>query len=130
MEMKDDRLALAETIEHAAKTGLLDKWYPAAIDSLHGGFLSSFTFDFKPTGDQDKMIVTQARHVWTTARAAMAYPDRDYFLKASAHGVKFLREKMWDHTYGGFHQFVDRAGNVIANGEEQKTAYGNAFGIY
>ncbi len=129
-EVKQERLALAETIEHSARTVLLDKWYPASIDSVHGGFLSTFTFDFKPTGDQNKMIVTQARHVWTTARAAMAYPEEDYFIKASAQGVAFLRGKMWDGEYGGFHQLVDRAGNVIANGEEQKTAYGNAFGIY
>src|SRR5690606_24653892 len=59
-----------------------------------------------------------------------AYPEDDYFIKASAQGVAFLRDKMWDSEYGGFHQLVDRAGNVIANGEELKTAYGNAFGIY
>jgi mannobiose 2-epimerase len=129
-EVSPERLLLADAIEHSARTGLLDKWYPSAVDSVHGGFLSTFTFDFKPTGDQNKMIVSQARHVWTTAKAAMAYPEQDYFLKASAHGVEFLKNVMWDKTYGGFHQLVTRDGNVIAEGEEQKTAYGNAFGIF
>jgi mannobiose 2-epimerase len=129
-EVNPERVALADAIEHSAQTQLLDKWYPHSIDTVHGGFLSTFTFDFKPTGDQNKMIVSQARHVWTTARAAMAYPDRDYYLKASAHGARFLKDVMWDKTYGGFHQLVSRQGEVIAEGEEQKTAYGNAFGIY
>ena len=129
-EVNQERLALADEIEHSAQTELLDKWYPAAIDSTHGGFLSAFTFDFKPAENQNKMIVSQARHVWTTARAAMAYPERDYYLKASAHGAAFLRDVMWDKTYGGFHTLVDRQGNVISSAGEQKTAYGNAFGIY
>jgi mannobiose 2-epimerase len=54
---------------------LLKPWYPAATDTLYGGFLSSFTYDFKPQGNQDKMIVTQARHVWSNARAAELYPE-------------------------------------------------------
>lgn len=129
-EVSTERAQLADVIEHSAQTGLLDMWYPNAVDSLHGGFLTAFTFDFKPADNQNKMIVTQSRHVWTTAKAAMAYPERDHFLKASAHGVEFLKNVMWDKTYGGFHQLVDRQGNVIAEGESQKTAYGNAFGIY
>lgn len=129
-EVNQERLTMAEEIEHSAKSGLLDKWYPHAMDTLHGGFLSAFTFDFKPAENQNKMIVSQARHVWTTAKAAMAYPDQSYFLKASAHGAKFLKDVMWDEIYGGFHTLVDRQGNVISGPNEEKTAYGNAFGIY
>jgi len=129
-EVSQQRLQLADEIEHSARTALLDKWYPYAVDSLHGGFLSNFTFDFKPTGDQDKMIVSQSRHVWTTAKAAMTYPDVTHYLDASAHGAKFLREVMWDTVYGGFYQLVDRQGKVLPGNDAQKTAYGNAFGIY
>src|SRR5687768_6310352 len=129
-EVTQDRLELADQIEHSIRTELLNKWYPHAIDTIHGGFLSTFTYDFKPTGDQNKMIVSQARHVWTTAKAAMAYPDVNYFLDASAHGAKFLADVMWDKTYGGFHTLVDRRGNVLSAPDEEKTAYGNAFGIY
>src|SRR5688500_3788286 len=129
-EQSDERAIFANDIEKAITKGLLNKWYPAAMDKEMGGFLSTFTFDFKPTGEQDKMIVSQARHVWTTARAAMAYPNIDYYLKASTHGVNFLMNFMWDENYGGFHTLVDRAGNVISNPKEEKTAYGNAFAIY
>src|SRR5690349_3094815 len=117
-EVNQDRLQLADEIEHSAQTGLLDKWYPDAVDSVYGGFLSTFTYDFKPAPEQNKMIVSQARHVWTTAKAAMAYPERDYFIKASAHGAKFLKNVMWDKTYGGFYQLVDREGKVIAQDEK------------
>jgi cellobiose epimerase len=129
-DVKDERLRLADEIEHSIENELLNKWYPHNLDTVHGGYLSTFTFDFKPTGEQDKMIVSQARHVWTTAKAAMAYPQVDHYVKASAHGVDFLKNVMWDKTYGGFHTLVDRAGNVISSPKEEKTAYGNAFGIY
>lgn len=129
-EVSEERSALADQIEHSIQTELLNKWYPTAVDTLHGGFLSTFTYDFKPTGEQNKMIVSQARHVWTTAKAAMAYPHVSYYRDASAHGAKFLKDVMWDKTHGGFHTLVDRQGNVISNPNEEKTAYGNAFGIY
>lgn len=124
------RAELAHEIEQSLQRQLLDLWYPQCIDSLHGGYLCTYTFDFKPTGPQNKMIVTQARHVWTTAKASMAHPEVDYYRSASSHGVDFLRNVMWDETYGGFHTLVDRQGNVISPVGEEKTAYGNAFGIY
>src|SRR5690606_23181909 len=37
---------------------------------------------------------------------------------------------MWDKTYGGFYQTVDRSGKVLPDENAQKTAYGNAFAIY
>lgn len=129
-EVRQERLALADEIEHSIRTELLNKWYPRAMDTVYGGFLSTFSFDFKPTGDQDKMIVSQARHVWTTAKAAMAYPETDHYSKASAHGVEFLKNVMWDKTHGGFYQLVDRQGHVLPDTTAEKTAYGNAFGIF
>ena len=32
-------------IEKSMRTELLTVWYPKAVDSLYGGFLSTFTFD-------------------------------------------------------------------------------------
>src|SRR5690606_33495128 len=94
------------------------------------GYLTTFTHDFKPTGEQRKTIISQSRHVWTSAKAAMAYPEKDYFLTTAAHGFRFLQEVMWDDTYGGFYTHVGRQGNVLLREEADKTAYGNAFGIY
>lgn len=129
-ELKEERLQLADQIEHSIQTELINKWYPYSMDTVYGGYLSSFTYDFKPTGEQNKMIVSQSRHVWTSAKASMAYPQKDFYVRTAGHGVEFLKNVMWDKTYGGFHTLVDRKGNVISNAEEEKTAYGNAFAIY
>lgn len=119
---------LVKEMELHLRTEVLDKWYPQAIDTVDGGFLSSFTFDFKPTGAQEKMIVTQSRHVWTNAKAALRYPDVEHFKTGAAHGFKFLRDKMWDHEKGGFYWLVDKKGNL--KGDSTKTTYGNAFAIF
>ncbi len=124
----DTQDVLAEELENHLKSDVLDKWYPQAIDSADGGYLSAFTYDFKPTGDQDKMIVTQARHMWTNAKAAHRYPQVEYYQSGAKHGFEFLRDHMWDQENGGFFWLVDKKGNV--KGDSTKTAYGNAFAIY
>jgi cellobiose epimerase len=125
---KEDRKYLATVIENSMQTELLDVWYPKCFDKEYGGFISTYTFDFKPTGPQDKMIVSQSRHTWTNSKAAMRYPDITHFKTGARHGFEFLKNIMWDKTYGGFYQLVDRQGNV--KGGDQKTAYGNSFGLY
>ena len=130
----DIRAQLAATIEKSIKTEMLNKWYPQAVDKEFGGFLSTFTYDWKPTGAQDKMIVTQARHIWSNSKAAQLYPEVNYYLPSAKHGVAFLRDKMWDKTHGGFYTLVDRQGKEKAQAGGYagggKNAYGNAFAIY
>src|SRR5258706_7072231 len=128
-EAESKRLQIAGEMEKVLKSELLDKWYPQSVDTVYGGFLSTFTFDFKPTGDQDKMIVTQARHTWTNAKASLRYPEIDQYKSNARHGFEFLKNAMWDKTQGGLYQLVDRKGNVKGT-DSSKTAYGNAFGIY
>lgn len=126
-QQNNNRLAIADQMENSLKNELLKPWYPASIDTLYGGFISGFTYDFKLAEKQDKMIVTQARHLWTNAKAAELYPDLTYFKDGAAHGFEFLKEVMWDKTYGGFYLLTDRKGFVKST---MKEAYGNAFGIY
>ncbi len=124
------RLRIANEMERSIQTELLNKWYPQSVDKAYGGFLSTWTYDFKSTGEQDKFIVTQARHTWSTAKAAGLYPSVPYYLKASKHGFVFLRDVMWDREYGGFYNLVTRQGVVKEEPKAAKDAYGNAFGIY
>lgn len=119
---------LAEQMEHHLKTEVLDKWYPNSMDTIDGGFLSNFSYNFIPAEKQEKMIVTQSRHVWTNAKASKKYPETPYFLEGAKHGFEFLRDQMWDQENGGFYWLVDKKGNQI--GDPMKTAYGNAFGIF
>jgi len=87
---KTERLQLADEIELSMRTELLNKWYPQSVDSLYGGFLTTFTYNFLPTGPQDKMIVTQARHVWSNALASRLYPEVTYYKKCAAYGFSFF----------------------------------------
>lgn len=123
-----EKKKLADELERHLTTELLNKWYPQNIDKQYGGFLTTFTYDFKPTGEQDKMIVSQARHLWTNAKAAVRYPKVAHYKTGARHGFEFLKNVMWDHTYGGFYQMVDRQGKL--KGGDQKTAYGNSFALY
>lgn len=116
-------------MENSLRNELLNKWYPQSMDTVYGGFLTTFTYDFKPTGQQDKMIVTQARHTWTNAKASQLYPATNYYKTGAKHGFLFLKDVMWDKKHGGFFTLVDRQGTV-RNTDSAKTAYGNAFGIY
>ena len=108
-----------------------DLWYPLSIDTVYGGFFSDIDYKWELQGRQAKMIVTQARHVWSNANASLYYPDKERYLKVAEHGFKFLKNVMWDKEHGGFYNFVDRQGNVFKeDGEIIKRAYGNSFAIY
>jgi len=124
---RENRLALADTIQHSMRAEMLDAWYPRAVDTLWGGFITTFSHDWNAVGKEDKMIVTQARHTWVTSRASERYPDENIYKDAAASGFLFLKNKMWDRRHGGFHSLVSREGAVI---DSSKNAYGNAFAIY
>ncbi len=107
-------------------------WYPRTVDNEYGGFLSRYSYDWKPIGTQNKMIVTQARHTWTASKVAYRDSSRKNFAKHGRHGFDFLRSTMWDDEYGGFYTTVSREGRVLTEEDDviQKGLYGNAFGIY
>ena len=126
----DERTQIAAEMKHSMEAELLDVWYPKDTDSIYGGFLSTFTYDFRPEGEQDKMIVTQARHVWSNARASELYPQKAFYKESAQQGFYFLRDFFWDKKYGGFHTLLTRDGKVKPSGLGEKIAYGNAFGIY
>jgi mannobiose 2-epimerase len=125
-----DNDVLLQELEFAAKEQLIDKWYPLALDYDDGGYYSQITRDFKIGKKHDKMIVTQARHIWTNAKAAGFYPEKQKYLDNAEHGFHFLRNKMWDPVHGGFYDFVTKEGEPILQKGQEKTAYGNAFAIY
>jgi cellobiose epimerase len=122
---------LADQIE-AELRAEIDAWYPRTLDREFGGFLSDFDYAWRPTADQNKMIVTQARHLWTLSRIAGRYPERPEYAEFARHGFEFLRDRMWDPQHGGFFWMVTRAGEPVpsAEGDLRKTLYGNAFAIY
>ena len=118
-------------LETASNEQLLDKWYPLILDTINGGYYSDVTFDFRLGEEHNKMIVTQARHIWTNATAALNNPKKEKeYLSYAHHGFTFLRDHMWDDVNGGFHNLVNKTGKPIIRPGEAKTAYGNSFAIY
>jgi len=109
---------------------LFGRWYPLTVDNQHGGYYSDLSFDWKLDGPQDKMIVTQARHVWSLSSYAEFHHDASC-LQIAGHGFTFIVECMLDHTRGGVYWLVNRAGKPIKEqGQVIKRAYGIAFVIY
>lgn len=127
---QDSARIIAGEMKWSLEKELLDPWYPKSVDSSFGGFLSAFSYDGKRLANQDKMIVTQARHVWSNARAAELYPDKKYYLESARQGFWFLRDHCWDKQYGGFWSEYKQDGTPKPSGLGDKTAYGNAFAIY
>jgi len=128
---KENNLNVCKDMFEELTKNLLEKWYPLAIDKECGGYFTNISYDFKLMPSQEKMVVTQARHMWTTAKAAK-FLNSDKYYEYSLHGFKFLTEKMWDDKYGGFYQIRSREGNTtdIEGWLDEKRAYGNAFAIY
>ncbi|MDZ7314704.1 MAG: AGE family epimerase/isomerase [candidate division KSB1 bacterium] len=119
-----------EEIERALDNEL-HAWYPRCIDTVYGGYLTHFDARWQPLARQNKMIVTQARCLWTACKAAMLFPQDGRYRSAAEAGLPFLREKMWDLVYGGFYQERSREGGPIFEGyTDEKRVYGNAFGLY
>lgn len=106
----------------------LQTWYPAIIDSVEGGYYTNFEYDWTRSGQQPRMLVTQARGLWTAARAATLFPDEELFAAAAGHGYRFLTEQMWDEENGGFFNYF-RDGSAVRS-TPYKMAYSNAFALY
>ena len=131
---KINRTEIADEIENWMLKACVHPWYPTCIDEEYGGYLTNFDAEWRPVEVQNKMIVTQARLIWSAAVLAEFYPaEKEKYLSYAHHGFLFLRDKMWDEEHGGFYQMVDQSGKAI-NADDQlgqiKTAYGNAFGVY
>ena len=128
--IKEEDKKLIDEIDKSLRYDLLDAWYPVSMDTVYGGFLSDFTYNWQPKGHQNKMLVTQTRHIWTASEAAMFY-DEDNYRKIAEHGFLFLKNKMWDVSFGGFYMQLNRRGDYSdSNFRNYKIAYGNAFAIY
>jgi len=129
---KVDLSLVADEMENLLMNNMMPVWYPRVIDTVYGGYLSDFNYKWEITDQQNKMIVTQARHVWTCSKMKAFTGDSKY-LDYAKHGYQFLRDVMWDKEYGGFFNLVTREGAPVNEGNNpriRKNAYGNAFGIY
>ncbi|MFW6227190.1 MAG: AGE family epimerase/isomerase [Bacteroidota bacterium] len=115
---------MLKTFEESLKTDIVNAWYPKLIDEENGGYNTCFDRKMNVVSPFPKEIITQARSLWTAAKAAKRYPEDKMLRKAADHGFTYLRDMAWDKEYGGFFQ------DISGESHELKTAYGNAFSIY
>ncbi len=59
-------------------------------------------------------------------------PEDTVLLRAAEHGFRFLRHTMWDSTYGGFYDLVDRRGSAPGRWWTRSSSAhtASAFAIY
>jgi len=115
-------------LEKILTTNIVPFWYDKSLDRVHGGYTISFDAQGKLKEPVTKMIVTQARQVWLFARLARAGYEPPKHLEAAEHGYRFLRDKMWDPTHGGFYWEVDATGDRKL--KPDKHLYGQSFALY
>lgn len=127
----EQKPSMKDKLEQILNEHTLELWYPRVIDRMNGGYYSNYSYNWTKEINQNKFIVTQARHIWTLSKAFEFYPERTEYQDYAKHGYEFLRDRMWDSEYGGFYQLVDSTGQV-PEGEYsfEKKLYGNSFAIY
>jgi mannose/cellobiose epimerase-like protein (N-acyl-D-glucosamine 2-epimerase family) len=120
--------ALVPKIEHNLRENVLHFWFPRTVDRVNGGY----TIHYGPSGEAlpggTKMIVTQARMLWLSARLLRSRFTDPAYRDAADIGFRFLRDRMWDREHGGFYWEVDPTGRTVL--KPLKHLYGQAFGLY
>lgn len=120
---------LKAEFEKSLHEDILKVWYPRTIDTIYGGFLSDFDSEWKLSEPQNKMLVTQTRHVWTLSKLADFF-ESEYYKDLAAAGYEFLKDKMFDSADGGFYLMRNRQGEEIPSWSNQKSSYSISFSIY
>jgi mannobiose 2-epimerase len=94
------------------------------VDRDYGGFLCDFDHRWRPSGAQSKMLEFQARQTISAARAATHSVHFEGLRDTALHGLRYLKDTMWDRRHGGWYHLLDRKG-VPA---ERATKHGHGSG--
>lgn len=107
---------------------ILPYWLEA-VDKTNGGYLLSDDAVKGRSTPRDKMLVSQARMVWTFSHVhARGFSDAKHdYLAAARTGYRFLVDHFRDKEQGGYFWRTDLAGKPT---NERKILYGNSFVVY
>ena len=123
---------LIEEFQNALVNGILKRWYPLVLDREYGGYFTNVSSDWTLLPHQEKMIVSQSRHIWTLSKVSEFVNGNSGYRSMAQHGFSFLKDKMWDNEFGGFYQIRSREGgwSDVNGWRNEKRTYGNAFAVY
>jgi mannobiose 2-epimerase len=127
-QQKNEFLGIPESEIETTVINHLNDWYPRVIDTINGGYFTNFEYNWERSTDQVKMIVTQARDLWTASKAAQLFPENEIYKKAADHGYQYLINKMWDNNEGGFHLTINPEEETDL--KNHKLIYGNTFALF
>src|SRR5688572_3774369 len=126
---KAEYARLADEVESHLMKDVVRPWFPRCIDGENGGFHPNFSRDWTKGSAAPKFIVFQSRMTWITATLAKHRPQlRDELLPHARHGLRYLKDVMWDKQHGGFHWQLNSKGEVDNRTGTHKQLYGAAFG--
>jgi len=117
----------AEELQNILELHVIDAWFPRCIDTEYGGYLCDFDRAWSSTGPHYKLIEFQARQLLFAAEAFRLFPQDGRLGAAIDHGLRYLREVMWDHDSGGWFHLLDRSGLPLE--EQTKHVHGAAYAI-
>jgi mannobiose 2-epimerase len=106
---------------------LMGTWFPRSVDREHGGFLCDFDHRWKPSGSQLKMLEFQARQTLAAAKGAAHAPNLTPLRDAASHGFRYLKQRMWDQSMGGWYRLLDRTGEPLEGAT--KHGHGSSYAI-
>ena len=113
-------------IQESLRRDVIDVWFPRCVDRPRGGYNCDFDRSWRHRGPQHRLLEFQARQMRTAARLALAFPEEGRFIEIALHGLRYLRDVMWDHQYGGWYALMAADGTPLAGGT--KHAHGTAYG--
>jgi mannose/cellobiose epimerase-like protein (N-acyl-D-glucosamine 2-epimerase family) len=109
------------------RKSLLPFWMERSPDRAHGGFLTFFDRNGKPTGETEKTFLSQIRMLYTLSSAQRAGYGGGKCEELADFGARFILDHYWDPEHGGWYWIADREGNPT---NRSKVGYGQCFGIY
>ena len=126
MSVEQVRTLLAQTREYLTEV-LLPFWIERSPDSTHGGFLTHFDRDGKPTGATEKTFLMQIRMLYSMSAAHRSGYGDGRCAELARMGADFLLEHYEDHEHGGWFWSADRSGTPT---DRRKIGYGQCFAMY
>lgn len=122
---------MSETLEKSLFTYIVDAWYPRCLDTIYGGYLPNFEYNWSLSqGSQDKALVQQSRHLWALSCLYQHYPQKDEFLDYARSGYEFIRDHYRDEKYGGLFNSCTIEGMPDKGSLFFKRSYAQAFAIH
>lgn len=106
---------------------LLPFWIERSPDPDHGGFLTYFDRNGRPTGETVKTFLMQIRMLYTMASAHRAGYGNGRCGELAEMGARFIIDHYWDREHDGWFWIADRAGTPTVT---DKVGYGQCFSIY